>query len=64
MPKTPYSNRKASEKTLLEGYAGQALVGLLAHREAFDSNDEAAEWTFEQAEAMIKESEKRLTKAK
>lgn len=45
--------------TLLEYYAGQALIGLLsASSEALLNPDKAAFWAFEQAEAMLKESEK------
>lgn len=46
--------------TLLEYYAGQALVGLIANGgDACDHDGNAAAWSFSFAEAMIKEAEKR-----
>lgn len=46
--------------TLLQYYAGQALVGLLINNvDASESYTKAAAWSFDQAEAMIKEAEKR-----
>jgi len=66
MQKTPYSSRKASEKTLLEDYAGQivgdvykqfAEVALRTDDDKFDAA--VAEVSFTMAEAMVKEAEKR-----
>jgi len=66
MQKTPYSSRKASEKTLLEDYAGQALVGISSKimnvSKDFSKDLEmqkfVASVSFGIAEAMIKEAEK------
>jgi len=49
-----------SGMSMLEFYAGQALIGFLtASSEALLNPDKAAGWAFEQAEAMVKEAEKR-----
>ncbi len=47
--------------SLLEFYAGQALIGLCANPVYHEGNEwsRIAEYAFYQAEAMIKESEKR-----
>ena len=45
---------------LLEYYAGQALIGLIANGgDACVHDGKAAQWSFDLAQAMIEESEKR-----
>jgi len=60
----PFSGKEVTSPSqdgmsLLEFYAGQALVGMLNHGDAYKNPDKAAVWAFEQAEVMVKEAEKR-----
>ena len=41
--------------TLRDYFAGQALIGLITRSEdAFNNEDQAAEWSYSQADAMLK----------
>ena len=42
-------------RTLLDYFAGQALVGMLTHEECFTSPAKTTLWAYEQAAAMIAE---------
>ena len=44
--------------TLRDYFAGQALVGMLKHQEAFENPDKTGAWAYEYADAMLEERSK------
>ena len=61
-----YSQHHQSGMSLLEYFAGKALVGLLCNPndEAFNNPVRTAEWSYDQADAMIAERNKRRDEGK